>query len=152
MINHFPDAGIRLASPENGGGFTITGNMIGNDGNESRANGDGILILSADNTVGGTTPDTYNVISGNTYAGIRIVAPNNRVLGNLIGVDYDGVRELGNGVGIVVSGASNNLIGAENHLRQCHQLQPYVWHSCGRQCYRQSIAAQPYVRQHGIRH
>lgn len=114
-INHFPDAGIRLASPENGGGFTITGNMIGNDGNESRANGDGILLLSANNTVGGTTPDTYNVISGNTYAGIRIVAPNNRVLGNLIGVDADGIRELGNGVGIVVSGASNNLIGAENH-------------------------------------
>ena len=79
---------------------------------------DGILLKSnsTGNTVGGTTPGTGNVISGNGNDGIEIVnsgTTNNLVEGNFIGNNSDGTAALANkfdGV-LIRAGASGNTIG-----------------------------------------
>jgi hypothetical protein len=76
----------------------------------------GILIDgSSGNTVGGTTLEARNVISGN-YVGVDIAlvaaqsAPN-RVLGNFVGTDATGSKPLGNIVGVYICLASGNQVG-----------------------------------------
>ena len=72
------------------------GNIIGIDSTGMVAQGnanDGVQIFqSPNNTIGGTTPDKRNVISGNA-GGIRIagsLARGNKVKGNFIGTDKNG--------------------------------------------------------------
>jgi titin len=77
------------------------------------------------NTIGGTVPDTRNVISGNG-TGVRIFqsgTTGNIVSGNYIGTDKDGTTDLGNangGEGVYISGddvrnntISGNYIGTD---------------------------------------
>ncbi len=64
---------------------------------------------SEGNLVGGTTPNTGNLISGNTgsatvfSAGIEIRSSNNLVQGNFIGTTLDGNTKNGNAVGVLIS-------------------------------------------------
>ena len=104
----------------NASGNTLQGNLIGTaiDGRTALGNRDaGLFISLAGNTqVGGTVPEAANVISANGSYGISIggsTATGNRLQGNLIGTDRDGLVALGNGAaGIILwSGATNNLIG-----------------------------------------
>lgn len=103
--------GIRIASSNT----KVEGNFIGTDpsgtidlGNEA----EGIQILGTGNTIGGTTPDKRNLISGNDREGIHISASGVKVEGNLIGTSKDGVDSLGNsGIGVLVAGTSDNTIG-----------------------------------------
>ena len=99
---------------------TIKGNKIGtNDtGAAARANGhDGIALTdgSHDNTVGGTTLADRNIISGNTFCGVRLRdgAYNNTIDYNLIGLNAAGAGAIPNGqAGVCVfSGSDNNYIG-----------------------------------------
>jgi hypothetical protein len=88
---------------------TITGNYIGTDASGTRAveNGTGIKLGGDDIMVGGTSPGSGNVISGNHYEGIdvgyfaggRVILGGNRAMiqANLIGTTADGVSPLGNG-------------------------------------------------------
>lgn len=121
VINRFALTGIEL---QVSGGNVIQGNYIGTDvtGTVALGNGDfdGLLLVTPNNTIGGTTSAARNVISGNKGQGIRIQgneATGNIVQGNFIGVDSTGTMALGNGTecchsGIVIHlGASNNLIG-----------------------------------------
>ncbi len=97
----------------------VEGNLIGLDatgehilGNTTNA---GILVDGAtDNTIGGTSADAANVISGN-LRGIdinEVGATGNIIEGNLIGTDQSGTVALGNtGEGIVVAYAQANTIG-----------------------------------------
>jgi len=109
----------------------IQGNLIGTDvsGLSAIPNYQGIVILgSSRNLIGGTLPEMGNVISGNSSVGIQIfnaatiratpplgdlfdVASENVIQGNFIGTTPDGRGRLGNGQGIFVNDASNNLIG-----------------------------------------
>ncbi len=101
----------------------IQGNRIGTNaaGNAAIPNAvAGIYIVSAGgNTVGGSTAGARNVLSGNgstRYPGaglwIEDNASGNVAIGNYIGVSADGSTPLGNkGDGIVISDASNNVIG-----------------------------------------
>ena len=71
---------------------------------------------SSGNVIGGTTPSSRNVISGNTLEGISFhdsSVTGNLVQGNYIGTNATGSGSLGNGsVGVLLSnGASNNIIG-----------------------------------------
>jgi titin len=100
----------------------VQGNFIGTDATGSRSlanSGDGVRIHDAShNTIGGTTPEAGNVISGNGLQGIEITgdgARDNLVQGNYIGVDVSGEIALGNGlVGIfVLAGAQSNRIGSD---------------------------------------
>ncbi len=97
---------------------TISGNFIGTDatGTTNSANGTGLGIGSANNTIGGVSPASANLISGNTGDGVvfnQSAATGNVVFGNDIGQSASGAPSLGNaGSGVVVSnGASDNTIG-----------------------------------------
>jgi titin len=104
-------------------GNLVQGNYIGTDlgGTYAVPNLGGVGIFAPGNTVGGTTPGAYNVISGNggpSAPGVGIVlsgvnTTNNQVVSNLIGVQADGVSALADAAqGVLVTGgATNNTIG-----------------------------------------
>jgi len=120
-----------LISGNNAGGVSISegsaensvqGNLIGTtaDGTSPLGNdrsGVGIQRASK-NTVGGTTPATRNVISGNGGDGVQIGGDvgfrsgGNRVQGNFIGTAANGSSPLGNvRDGVAVIDSSNNTVG-----------------------------------------
>jgi thiol-disulfide isomerase/thioredoxin len=100
VINRFQDNAIVLTT---GGGNRIEGNYLGTDTTGTAALGNlrGVVIDgSANNTVGGTTPPSRNLISGNTRIGVAIANPGatgNLIAGNYLGTDVTGTDALGNG-------------------------------------------------------
>ena len=121
-IGGFQD-GIVLVS----GGNRVRGNFIGTDGTGSAPapnRGRGVVVLDADNVVGGSAAEDRNVISGNLGDGVRIAGPaatRNVVAGNYIGLDASGAAPLPNGLpepdpansaGVhILDNASENLVG-----------------------------------------
>lgn len=98
VINRFGNEGLDILSGNN----LIVGNYIGTDaaGLTNRGNGnDGIEIANtSNNTIGGTSAATRNIISGNGL-GIRIAgssATGNSIVGNYIGANSQGAATLGN--------------------------------------------------------
>ncbi|MBC8422446.1 MAG: right-handed parallel beta-helix repeat-containing protein, partial [Chloroflexi bacterium] len=104
---------------------TVRGNLIGTDaaGTSALENGcQGIWFGGGahHNTVGGSTPQDRNVISGNNW-GVGIEGAettNNTVTGNFIGLDISGTAALGNNnAGVVFYGGSQrNIIGPDNTI------------------------------------
>jgi hypothetical protein len=98
---------------------TIEGCFIGIDATGTSALGntnDGIVIQSANNTIGGTTVASRNIISSNSGTGIRLsggTATGNVIEGNYIGTNRSGTAALGNGIdgGVSLEGASSNTVG-----------------------------------------
>jgi titin len=90
----------------------IKGNSIGTDVSGTRAigNGDGV-ILEGDATVGGIDSGAGNLISGNTGNGIAVFGSANLIEGNFIGTDRSGTAALGNGTGVFIGGADNQVGG-----------------------------------------
>lgn len=82
----------------------IQGNYIGTNttGNQAIPNRYGIVINDNSNTIGGTTVQARNIISGNSVGGILIYggAKNNIIAGNNIGLAATGTVALPNGYGI----------------------------------------------------
>ncbi len=118
IINLFEVDGIHI---ETNGGNIIAGNYIGTDdtGTFDRGNGSsGIGILTANNTIGGSTVADRNVLSGNNGQGLVIfetAATGNVVKGNFIGTNAAGTGAIANTVdGILIHHASNNSIGGTN--------------------------------------
>jgi large repetitive protein len=97
----------------------IQGNLIGTDitGTQSLGNGfDGIFIDGAPgNLIGGITPGSGNVASGNGSVGLQIFGPaatGNVVQGNFFGTDVTGMQPLANRVdGVFINDAPFNVIG-----------------------------------------
>ncbi len=94
-------------------GNQVLDNRIGTDpdGDSPLPNAAGVLVAGANNGVGG------NVISGNVRTGVYILgspSTGNQVLGNRIGTDADGDSPLPNDVGVVIEGASGNVVGVNN--------------------------------------
>jgi hypothetical protein len=116
VINAFGGAGINLLDSN---ANAIIDDFIGTDvtGTQAVGNGIGVQIVSAaSNTVGGSTTEARNLISGNTGIGVSIFVgllsmPGNVVEGNYIGTDVTGSQPLGNAEGVVVNNAVNNQIG-----------------------------------------
>ena len=82
----------------------VSGNYIGTDvtGSVAVGNNFGISVASSatNNLIGGDTPGSENVISGNQW-GIRLVGGvgniiGNTIKGNLIGTDPSGLNPIGN--------------------------------------------------------
>ncbi len=99
-------------------GIAILGNFIGTDDTGTSALGNGTFgVVVGDPpgiTIGGTGAGARNIISGNTGAGVALVADatGELVEGNLIGTDVTGSNPLGNGTGVLIDGgSSNNTIG-----------------------------------------
>ena len=102
----------------------VQGNLIGTDFSGVSAvpnSRNGIDISGAGNTIGGVTPETRNVISGNASAGVSLlegftptalIRPHdNVILGNYIGTNASGTSAVPNVIGIEVWNAFNNVIG-----------------------------------------
>ena len=116
-------AGISL-SGANTFNNTVVGNYIGLNSYGTAALGSqdvGVDIVRGahDNIIGGSTPGERNIISGNTFVGIRISdteedgTTNNHIQGNYIGTDYSGMLAIPNnrgGIGIGQN-ATGNFIG-----------------------------------------
>jgi hypothetical protein len=102
VINRFGGNGIFLDSS---GFHRVYGNFIGTDVSGTIAlgnGGNGVLLQSGVNRIGGATPSARNLISGNSGNGVRDrLAGSNVYQGNLIGVDRTANHFLFNGaVGI----------------------------------------------------
>ncbi len=102
--------------PDGGNDF-IEGNFVGTDptGTTALANNNGVIAFGSGNgnTIGGTTPQARNLISGNnTGTGDAFVSNPNTyfVQGNYIGTDATGTKALLNGQGAGGAGA-NTVIG-----------------------------------------
>jgi hypothetical protein len=111
--NGYP--GIYIANAATG--TIVQGNYIGTDptGQLDRGNlQNGIDFDFASNcTIGGNTPAARNVISGNDFPNVYVLGPcsGNKIQGNYIGTDSQGLFGLGDGNGVVIDNASNNLVG-----------------------------------------
>ncbi len=121
VINYFSANGILI---QTNGGNTIQGCLIGTDplgvvdrGNEiAGVNVDG----TSSNTIGGTTPTTGNLISGNHLYGVYLGpgATGNLVQGNYIGTNVAGTAGIGNALaGVGVQGSNNTIGGATTGAR-----------------------------------
>lgn len=114
ILNRFSVEAILL---DGAGSHTVSGSYIGTNttGTQAQANGVGIKITSGKNTVGGSSQNERNLISGNT-TGILITGPsaaNNDVMNNAIGTGVVGTESIGNTLyGVRIdSGASHSEIG-----------------------------------------
>ena len=97
---------------EHGNNF-VRGNLI------SANRSCGIFVYSSDNEIGGITPASRNIISGNSV-GIAISnegvggSPGwgrNKIMGNYIGVNPSGNEPAGNSTGIMINDSPDNIIG-----------------------------------------
>jgi hypothetical protein len=111
-------AGVRIDGAS-ATGNVVQGNLIGVDLSGSAAlpnSQEGVVIDSADNTVGGTAPSGSNTISGN-LRGVLITgatATGNVISGNRIGTDSKGAYDLGNSLeGVRIENASGNTLGGQ---------------------------------------
>jgi hypothetical protein len=96
-INRFDGPGILLQGGVRTSDLGIEGNFLGTDpgGTEALGNGDGVNYFAAvDSTIGGSTPDKRNLISGNDGAGVSAgnFSARASIEGNLIGTKKDGYR------------------------------------------------------------
>ena len=88
-----------------GTGNQVTGNYIGTDASGTADLGNrlsGLILVNAtNNTIGGITAGERNIISGNNDVGIYIAdgSTGNKVIGNYIGTDVNGMPNLGNAGG-----------------------------------------------------
>jgi titin len=118
IISANKQAGVYITT--NSVGNLVQGNFIGVDATGAHALGNatnGILISSASlNTVGGTTADARNIISGNTNYGIEVfgaVASGNLIEGNYIGPSATGQSALGNTLcGVHILSPGNKIGGS----------------------------------------
>lgn len=132
VINSFPGIPIEIAPDDNLSvtnevvkNVRIEGNFVGTDptGTLDKGNAGGVdLFAASNNTVGGTTLASRNLLSGSDFAGVFIEggtafgqgrSDNNEVRGNLIGTQRDGIKPLGNdiqGVGVLDDAEGNSIL------------------------------------------
>jgi hypothetical protein len=115
VINRFFD-GISIHGDSVGN--RIEGNFVGTDptGTLERGNAiHGLFITggASETVVGGTAPAARNLISANTEHGLFISGSSgNKVLGNRIGTDKSGTKDLGNGLrGVFITIGLDNSVG-----------------------------------------
>jgi titin len=96
-----------------GTGNVVEGNFIGTDVTgmaKPQVNVYGVLVHGSSNRVGGTAPESRNLISNN-ISGVGLFGTDNRVEGNLIGATADGHASLPNSLEGISVQAHRNLIG-----------------------------------------
>ena len=129
VINRFGGNGIFIFGDSVGN--RIEGNYIGTNATGTLDQGNHIAGVSAfsdgpgvlsETVVGGTTPASRNLISGNEGAGVELGNSNfngvqpggHRIQGNYIGTDKSGTKDLGNGDdGIFLEDTSANVVGGK---------------------------------------
>ncbi len=99
---------------EGSGSNLIIGNIIGLNatGDAAIPNGNGIVLDTNRNIIGGIEDGAGNVISGNSLVGITITGDDNEVQGNLIGLNATGTTAIPNEIhGIEIGSARLCKIG-----------------------------------------
>ena len=113
------DEGLRLTDPGTMANW-VQGNFIGTDATGEKAVPNvfaGLTIYSGAtaNLIGGTSAAARNVISGNGSYGVNVAnagTSGNRLEGNYVGLDANGVRPIPNHDGVLFSdSATNNTLG-----------------------------------------
>jgi hypothetical protein len=101
-----------------GAGNVVEGNSLGTDATGTAAVPNAwagvTVVASSGNLIGGTTPGTGNVISGNNERGVDFydASSGNAVEGNLIGTDVTGSFAIGNHwEGVADNGIGSNVVG-----------------------------------------
>lgn len=112
-IVNFKGHGINISS---GGGDVVQADYLGirADGTTTAPNGgDGVLVTSSNNTIGGSLSGQGNLISGNSGYGIELnTGSSNLVAGNRVGVNANGTLKRGNTLGgILVKNSLTDTIG-----------------------------------------
>ena len=124
VINRWTNAGITTQVTNN---LTIEGCYIGTDVSGTTAQGNTVGVLlqstiggfhSSNITVGGDTSAERNIISGNSFMGIRIFGGNDHIIsGNYIGTDKTGTVALGDQSGLDITGIHITVGGSSAALR-----------------------------------
>ncbi|QDS92976.1 Cadherin domain protein [Roseimaritima multifibrata] len=115
-LQGFSGTAIHFADGDN---YIIESNFIGTtgDGLTEAGNATGIYFGGgvSDSIIGGRSPESGNVISGNSEYGILVdQATTNLIQGNTIGLGADGSTLVGSqGIGIALVGASGIQIGSD---------------------------------------
>ncbi len=119
VINQFPGDAIEIGPTFAANDGVIEGNFIGTNTSGTAALPNGasgiggiVLFLGVNNTIGGTTPEARNLISGNIGDGVMLEGGNNFVQGNFIGTDVTGTMAIQN-TQRGVSSIGPNLIGGD---------------------------------------
>ncbi len=99
VINRFGGDGIAIDTLN--GGNTVAGNFLGTDVSGTIAlgnTGSGVRVnIDDDDTIGGTTPGSRNLISGNQFAGITTISSAGTLIqGDDVGGSRSGTNILGN--------------------------------------------------------
>jgi parallel beta-helix repeat protein len=117
VISGNDDKGVRIEGV-NASNNLVQYNFIGTKANGTEAlknSSSGVYIVGGAffNTVGGSVANVGNIISGNGGSGVYIFqATQNKVEGNYIGTDKNGMTDVPNsGVGVLIRDASQNTIG-----------------------------------------
>jgi hypothetical protein len=104
---------------------TVMGNYIGiRNSTTALANGaNGVNVLSSSSgvTIGGTTVNHRNIISGNTNTGVNvdITSHGTIIKANYIGTNSAGTAAIGNGAhGVYVNNSNNAIIGGSNAIER----------------------------------
>ncbi|MEO5953196.1 MAG: hypothetical protein ABIQ44_12090, partial [Chloroflexia bacterium] len=115
IINRFGLDGIDL---QNLGGNSIVGNFIGTNATGTAPSPNlqrGVLVETANNSIGTALPCDRNLISSNAFNGVHINGQNataNTVYNNYIGTNAAGMGALpNNGSGVLITSASGNFVG-----------------------------------------
>ncbi|MEN3312811.1 MAG: hypothetical protein V7645_2140, partial [Actinomycetota bacterium] len=109
VVNRFTYIGIWLQ----GANDIVVGNYIGTNvaGTTAAGNQLGIFATIGPNTIGGTTTDSRNLISGN-QVGIYEASTGDHILGNFIGTAANGTTPLGNtSDGMFFDHGANAVVG-----------------------------------------
>ncbi len=118
-INRSPNAAIGIYFyNQQPSGIKIEGNYIGTNpsGTQALANNYGVQIEGCNGVlIGGTTPESQNIISGNTINGVGIGTltsggSNHIIQGNLVGTDASGTSSIPNGTGIRLAYQTRNVL------------------------------------------
>ncbi len=107
-------AGIGVKFSGSNSGSSVSGCHIGTNlgGNTTAPNGKGVVLDSSTGAVvGGTTPDTRNVISGNTLDGIHVLGTSTTIgiSGNYIGTNATLSSGMANNLGIRVANTASGV-------------------------------------------
>lgn len=113
VISANGNSGVSSSAP----GVIIQGNFIGTNPSGTVAFGNGgfgIINLGINGIIGGNEPGARNLVSGNKGSGIDIRASGNKIQGNFVGTQIDGVTTLGNGgsgIAMNSTGITDGLVG-----------------------------------------